>query len=79
MRRHSTRGFTLIEMLAVIAVVMLLAVLLFPCGCPTRPVARTASCPNETIRLFQNRHRAAMRWSAWLGNLIVCMFISLFR
>jgi hypothetical protein len=30
---------------------------------------RTASRPDAAIRLFQNRHRAAMRWRVWLAGL----------
>jgi prepilin-type N-terminal cleavage/methylation domain-containing protein/prepilin-type processing-associated H-X9-DG protein len=52
MQRHKARGFTLIEMLVVIAVVMVLMLLLWPtCICRSRPAARTASCLSNLKQL----------------------------
>jgi prepilin-type processing-associated H-X9-DG protein len=42
--KRAARGFTIIEMLAIIAVVVLLGMLFTPCICTSPPLARRAAC-----------------------------------
>src|SRR5207245_893932 len=75
MKRRRVHGFTLVEMLVIIAVVMLLAVLFFPGGCPSRPAARTASCLSNLkqiglgLSMYTQDYDGVLPWNPAPGGL----------
>jgi prepilin-type N-terminal cleavage/methylation domain-containing protein/prepilin-type processing-associated H-X9-DG protein len=85
MKRRRAHGFTLIEMLVVIAMVVLLAVLLFPCGCPSRPVARAASCLSNlkqiglALSMYTQDYDGVLPWNPAPGGLPASSWAPAFR
>jgi prepilin-type processing-associated H-X9-DG protein len=86
MKRRRAHGFTLIEMLVIIAVVMLLAMLFFPWGgCPSRPAARTASCLSNLkqiglgLQMYTQDYDGALPWNPAPGGLPAASWAPAFR
>jgi prepilin-type N-terminal cleavage/methylation domain-containing protein/prepilin-type processing-associated H-X9-DG protein len=84
MRRHSARGFTLIEMLVVIAVVLVLAVLLLPWGRRPRESERV-SCPSNlkqiglALEMYAQDYDGSLPWNPAPGGLPAASWAPSFR
>jgi hypothetical protein len=85
MERCRARGFTLVEMLVIIAVVLLLVVLVFPWGCMSRPAARQAACLSNMhqigrgLALYAEDYDGALPWNPAPGGRPAASWAPAFR
>lgn len=85
MQRSHSRGFTLVEMLVIIVLVLFLAALLMPCGCPSPPAAREACCLSNlkqigaAVAMYTQDYDGVLPWNPAPGGLPAASWAPAFR